>query len=78
MLHKNSPLTPTAELSPAQAQVMGFISGIDPDDLHEVATAALFLLADSDMADGKRWIMVRLVEHIHLLSREKNVIFAQQ
>lgn len=77
-MHNNISPTATAQLSPAQSNFLGFVSGIDPDDLHEVATAALFLLADSDMVDGKRWILVRLVEYIHLLSLEKSTIFVQQ
>ena len=59
-------------LTPTQQQFLNFILDIDPEDLHEVSTAALYLLADSEMVEGKRWILVRLTEYFHKISKEKS------
>lgn len=60
------------EVSPAQLRVLEFISSLVPEDLYQVTNAALFTLADSELVEGKRWILVRLTEGFHQLSLENN------
>lgn len=59
------------EVSPAELQLFKFISSVPSDDLYEVIMSALFYLSDSDLAEGKRWILVRLTDQLHKISLEK-------
>ena len=60
----------TPAITPAMQNLIDFIQGMDPNDLHSITTNSLFLLADSELSEGKRWILVRLNECFHLMAKE--------